>query len=157
MGGLGAETLGTETFLVSVPVSISQDPKSKSPSQSWSHETQIKSLGLGLIFETRNIICLTHHKNKDYVPKTDWVQLMAIWLLHFLISYHIWGLPIKLVYKFCLQTKYNLTLYYDFGYTPLGLCNYSFAFLLLYSCSFSNIYLLVLPNIQGLCLLFHET
>ena len=56
MGGLGAETLGTETFLVLVPlrpkmfglvkVSVSQDFIIKS----WSrfHETNSQSLGLGL-------------------------------------------------------------------------------------------------------------
>ena len=81
MDGLGAETLGTETFLVSVPlrlkmsglikVLVSRDPKSKSQYRSRSHKTQNKNLGLGLIFETRKIISLTHYKNKDYVPKTD--------------------------------------------------------------------------------------
>ena len=62
MGGLGAETLGTETFLVSVPVSVpprlkmsglvkvsvSRDFIIKSRSRSRFHETQSQSLGLGL-------------------------------------------------------------------------------------------------------------
>ena len=58
MGGLGAETLGTETFLVSVPprlkmsglvkVSVSRDFILKSRSRSRFHETQNESLGLGL-------------------------------------------------------------------------------------------------------------
>ena len=61
MGGLGAETLGTETFvvsvLVSVPprlkmsglvkVSVSRDFILKSRSRSRFHETQNESLGLG--------------------------------------------------------------------------------------------------------------
>ena len=62
MGGLGAETLGTETFVVSVPVSVpprlkmsglvkvsvSRDFILKSRSRSRFHETQNESLGLGL-------------------------------------------------------------------------------------------------------------
>ena len=62
MGGLGAETLGTETFVVSVPVSVpprlkmsglvkvsvSRDFILKSLSRSRFHETQNESLGLGL-------------------------------------------------------------------------------------------------------------
>ena len=62
MGGLGAETLGTETFVVSVPVSVpprlkmsglvkvlvSRDFILKSRSRSQFHETQNESLGLGL-------------------------------------------------------------------------------------------------------------
>ena len=62
MGGLGAETLGTETFLVSVLVSVPVRPKmsglekvsvsrdfiQKSRSRSRFHETQNESLGLGL-------------------------------------------------------------------------------------------------------------
>merc|ERR1712218_444973 len=60
MGGLGAETLGTETFVVSVPprlkmsglvkVSVSRDFILKSRSRSRFHETQNESLGLGLGF-----------------------------------------------------------------------------------------------------------
>ena len=75
MGGLGAETLGTETFVVSVPVSVpprlkmsglvkvsvSRDFILKSRSRSQFHETKIKSLGLGLVFETRKVIGLAHH------------------------------------------------------------------------------------------------
>merc|ERR1712148_9764 len=58
MGGLGAETLGTKTFVVSVPprlkmsglvkVSVSRDFILKSRSRSRFHETQNESLGLGL-------------------------------------------------------------------------------------------------------------
>ena len=62
MGGLGAETLGTETFLVSVLVSVPVRPKmsglekvsvlrdfiQNSLSRSQFHETQNESLGLGL-------------------------------------------------------------------------------------------------------------
>ena len=58
MGGLGAKTLGTETFLVSVPmkpkmsglekVSVLRDFIQKSRSRSRFHETQNESLGLGL-------------------------------------------------------------------------------------------------------------
>ena len=62
MGGLDAETLGTETFLVSVLVSVPVRPKmsglekvsvsrdfiQKSRSRSRFHETQNESLGLGL-------------------------------------------------------------------------------------------------------------
>ena len=62
MGGLGAETLGTETFVVSVPVSVpprlkmsglvkvsvSRDFILKSRSRSRFHETQNEILGLSL-------------------------------------------------------------------------------------------------------------
>ena len=58
MGGLGVETLATETFLVSVPVRpimsglervlVSRDSIQKSRFRSQFHKTQSKSLGLGL-------------------------------------------------------------------------------------------------------------
>ena len=60
MGGLGAETLGTETFVISVPVSVPPRLKMSGlvkvsvsrdfilKSRSRFHETQNESLGLGL-------------------------------------------------------------------------------------------------------------
>ena len=50
MGGLGAETLGTETFLVSELVSVPVRPKMSGLEKSWSCETSFKSLGRGLDF-----------------------------------------------------------------------------------------------------------
>ena len=63
MGGLGAETLGTETFLVSVPVRPNMSGLKKSRSRETSfkksrsrfHETPNESLGLGLDYDIINI------------------------------------------------------------------------------------------------------